>query len=319
MRVFDHLDQITEPFSNAAVTIGNFDGVHVGHQALFSRVIEKARAMNGVAAAMTFDPHPLRVLREGNRPPLITLHEQKVELIEACGLDVLICLPFTREFSAIGARDFVERVLVRHLGVKALVVGPDYSFGRGREGNVDSLSRMAEEMGFELVVLPWVEVSDQRGERISSTRIRELVADGRVGEARQLLGRNYQVRGLVERGRDRGGKLLGFPTANLKLMDELCPKAGVYAVTVGIGDKLLQGVANIGISPTFGENQFTVEVHVLDFSGDLYGQKIKVNFVKRLRDERKFSGLDALTAQIHKDVDLARAILAENGTPGGRS
>ncbi|MBU2490740.1 MAG: bifunctional riboflavin kinase/FAD synthetase [Proteobacteria bacterium] len=310
MRVFDHLDQIIEPFFNAAITIGNFDGVHVGHQALFSRVIEKARAMNGVAAAMTFDPHPLRVLRDSNRPPLITLHEQKVELIEACGLDVLISLPFTREFSATRARDFVEQVLVRHLGVKALVVGPDYSFGRGREGNVDSLGRMAEEMDFELVVVPWVEISDPQGERISSTRIRELVAEGRAGEARRLLGRFYQVRGEVEKGRDRGGKLLGFPTANIRLSDELCPKGGVYAVTVKIGDELHQGVANIGYSPTFDDHEFTVEVHILDFSGDLYGKKIKVNFVKRLRGERKFDGIASLIAQIQKDVEEARGILA---------
>ncbi|MBW1990100.1 MAG: bifunctional riboflavin kinase/FAD synthetase [Deltaproteobacteria bacterium] len=312
MRVINSLQEIVQPLNSPAVTIGNFDGVHLGHQALFDRVKAKAAQLGGESAAVTFNPHPLRVLREKNRPPLITLHEQKVELISAQGLDVLVSIPFTRKFAAIPARRFVEEVLVEKMGIRALVVGPDYCFGRGREGNVESLGKMAEELGFELLVVPWVEIADPDGERISSTRIRQLVGAGEVTAAKRLLGRDYQVRGVVGRGRDRGGKKLGFPTANLVLEDELVPQTGVYAVRVRMAEStdLLPGVANIGYSPTFGEGQFTVEVHILDFSEDIYGRKIKVDFVQRLRGEIKFDSIEALVAQIRRDCDEARRILS---------
>ncbi len=310
MKLIKNIEHIKNPFKNAVITIGNFDGVHIGHQALFHEVIEKAEKIGGTSIAMTFDPHPLRVLNHNKVLSLITLSEQKLELIAASGIDVLVCTPFTREFADIPARSFVEDILVKRLGMKAIITGQDYTFGRNREGNVGILKNFAAEMGFEVFVSDWIRTFSARPDRISSTRIRELVAEGSVDSARQLLGRFYQVRGTVERGRNRGGRLLGFPTANIVLQEELCPKTGVYAVTVECLDEKFLGVANIGYSPTFDDKIFTIEVHLLDFNKDIYGQRIKVNFVKRIRDEIKFSAISELSDQIRKDIDYARKVLS---------
>jgi riboflavin kinase/FMN adenylyltransferase len=307
------LNDISQPFRRAVVTIGNFDGVHIGHQALFYEVIERAHAIDGTSIAVTFEPHPLRVLKRNASPPLITIFEQKVELIERSGLDVLISIPFTLEFAAMSAQRFVEDLLVRKIGMKAIVVGEDYAFGKNREGDIELLSALAPRLGYEVVVTGMIRTVKGTLDRISSTAIRELVQTGEMAQAGRMLGRHFQLRGTVVTGRDRGGKLLGFPTANLKLEDELCPKTGIYAVTVEIEGRLLQGVANIGYSPTFDDMQFTVEVHILDFNEMIYGRKIRVNFIQRIRDEAKFAGLEALKAQIAADVEAARRLLAENG------
>jgi len=310
MKTIYSIVEIIKPFNKAVVTIGNFDGVHLGHQALFHEVIEKAEAVGGTSIAMTFEPHPMRVLKKNNYPPLITLIEQKVELIGRADLDVLICCPFTRKFAKLTPREFVEDILIRKLGMVAMVVGKDYTFGKDREGNVDMLKTFAELFDFELILADWIQMAKTEKSRISSTKIRQLVMDGRVNEAQPLLGRYYQIRGTVTTGRDRGGKLLGFPTANIKLQDELCPKTGVYAVTVECKGNRYDGVANIGYSPTFDDHVFTVEVHILDFDGNIYGSKILVNFIKRIRDELKFSGIEELAQQIKQDVIEAREILA---------
>ena len=309
MEFVGQIEKITKPYKNAVITIGNFDGVHLGHQALFQKVIEKAEEIGGTSVTVTFEPHPMRILKKNDHPPLITLYEQKVELIESSGIDVLICIPFNKEFAALTASEFVEDLLVNHFGMKAIVVGEDYTFGKNREGNLDLLRKFSMHLGFEVVVVNWIQLTDWPG-RISSTSIRELVMDGKVAEAQKLLGRNYQIRGIVTTGRNRGGKLLGFPTANIKLHDELCPKTGVYAVTVEQTDKEYKGVANIGYSPTFGDHVFTVEVHILDFDENLIGLKIRVNFIKRLRDEIKFSSISELSEQIKKDIKKARTILS---------
>lgn len=311
MQIFENLDIISSPFKNAVVTIGNFDGVHIGHQALFHEVIEKADEMDGTSVAITFEPHPLRVLTRNNHPPLITRYEQKVELIERAGLDVLICVPFTREFANISARSFIKDILMDHIGMKAVVVGKDYTFGKNREGNLDFLKTLGHDYGFSVFVLDWIKGANAIETRSSSTIIRELVMEGQMEKAQKLLGRNYQIRGTVITGRNRGGKLLGFPTANINLYDELSPRTGIYAVTVELEDgRKLKGVANIGYSPTFDDNVFTVEVHILDFREDIYNQKIRVNFIHRIRDEKKFSGVSELSAQIEKDVKTARKILS---------
>ncbi len=309
MKIIQSLEEIEKPFNNAVVTIGNFDGVHIGHQALFHSTIEKAQDLGGTSVALTFEPHPLRVLKPNGHPPLITLYEQKCELIEHTGIDVLVCIPFTLDFAQISARNFVADLLIDKLGTKAIVVGKDYTFGKNREGNVDLLNRFATEMNFELVVLDWIQSLNGTTGRISSTRIRELVQQGRVGDARKLLGRWYQIRGTVAQGRKRGGKLLGFPTANINLYDELCPKMGVYAVTVEHGGNQYAGVANIGYSPTFDDHVFTVEVHIFDFSQEIYAQPIRVNFIERLRDEKKFDSVQHLARQIEKDATQARQLL----------
>ncbi|BBO87476.1 bifunctional riboflavin kinase/FAD synthetase [Desulfosarcina ovata] len=310
MKIIQDINSITEPFKSAVITIGNFDGVHIGHQALFHEVIERADAMDGTAVAITFDPHPIRVITNNGHPPLITLNEQKTELIEKAGIDVLICIPFTMGFAALSARTFVEEVLIRRIGMKAIVVGEDYTFGNNREGNVELLKRFGEEMGFSVVVADWIQSVREKNARISSTSIRQLVMEGDVISASRMLGRNYQIRGTVAHGRDRGGRLLGIPTANIVLQDELCPKLGVYAVIVECDGKRYQGVANIGFSPTFGDHIFTVEVHILDFNQNIYDQRIMVDFVQRLRNEKKFSGIDELIEQIQQDIVDARKILA---------
>jgi len=310
MELIKNIDKIEKPFKNAVITIGNFDGVHIGHQALFHEVIEKADTINGTSIVMTFEPHPVRVLKQNGHLPLITLYEQKIELIENSGVDVLICVPFTEEFAAISAKTFVEDILLKSIGMKAIVVGKDYTFGRNREGDIDLLKTYANNLGFEVVVADWIQTSKNWPGRISSTRTRELVEAGKVDEAQKLLGRYYQIRGVVTTGRNRGGRLLGFPTANITLHDELCPKNGVYAVAVDCMGEIFQGVANIGYSPTFDDNVFSVEVHILDFNENIYGQKIRVDFVKRIRDEKKFSNISELSDQIKKDIVKARKTLS---------
>jgi riboflavin kinase/FMN adenylyltransferase len=311
MKVFDHLDQINEPLKRAVITIGNFDGVHIGHQALFHEVIEKAAAIDGTSVAMTFEPHPVRVLKQNNHPPLITLYEQKAELIERTGIDVLICVPFTLEFAGLSAEQFIKDLLVQKIGMKAIVVGKDYSFGKNREGNIALLQSFAPQFGFEVIVAGWIRSAKALEDRISSTRIRELITEGLMEQAEKMLGRHYQIRGRVVTGRDRGGKLLGIPTANINLHDELCPKTGIYAVTVEFDGKKYKGVANIGYSPTFDDHEFTVEVHILDFSANIYGKKLHINFIKRIRDEKKFSNISELVAQIKLDIAAGREILSK--------
>jgi riboflavin kinase/FMN adenylyltransferase len=311
MEIIRDLEEIKTPLKKAVITIGNFDGVHIGHQALFHTVIEKAAALGGTAVAMTFDPHPLQILAPSAHPPIITLTEQKIELIAKTGLDILICIPFTLEFASISARSFVVDLLLERLGMRAMVVGRDYSFGRKREGNLALLQQWAHELDFEVLVLDWINGAGEGIQRISSTQIRELVTDGKMEDARKMLGRPYQIRGVVSSGRNRGGRLLGFPTANIRLQDELCPKQGIYAVTVEYGRQTYQGVANIGYSPTFDDRVFSIEVHILDFHQNIYNDPIRINFIRRLRDEIKFGSIDALAEQIHEDVALAREVLAD--------
>jgi len=309
MQLIENLEDIKSAFNNAVITIGNFDGVHIGHQALFHEVIERADAIGGTSIAMTFEPHPIRVLKQNGDPPLITLYDQKVELINKSGIDVLLMVPFNKEFAAITAKEYILDILLKRIGARVIVVGEDYTFGKNREGNLNLLRSYAETLDIQVVVVDWIPIANQSGSRISSTRIRQLVMDGKVRDAQKLLGRHYQIKGEVVTGRDRGGKLLGFPTANINLHDELCPKPGVYAVTVESMGRSHQGVANIGYSPTFDDHEFTVEVHILDFDNDIYGQEIRVNFIQRIRDEIKFSNIDELSDQITKDVLIARDML----------
>ncbi len=310
MNIIEDIEKIDHPYKNAVITIGNFDGVHIGHRALFHQVIEKARALQGTSIVMTFEPHPVRVLKQNNHPPLITLYEQKIELIEKAGIDILICIHFTREFASIPAKEFIEEILVDRIGTKAVVVGKDYTFGKNREGNLDLLKTYGKRLDFEVIVVREIQMLNNSEDKISSTGIRELISDGKVAESQKLLGRHYQIRGTVMTGRDRGGRLLGFPTANINLYDELSPKTGVYAVTVECKGSKYKGVANIGYSPTFDDRIFTVEAHILDFNDDIYRQKIRVNFIKRLRDEKKFLNISELSKQIKKDIDKARDIIS---------
>ena len=308
MEIYRDLKEIRAPFSRAHVTIGNFDGVHLGHQKLFDHVVTRARQDRGISVAITFDPHPLKVLSpKGIR--LISTTPQKIELIERAGIDVLVILPFTRDTAVITAEDFVDEVLLERIGMRDLVVGYDYALGKGRQGDTSFLLRQAREKGFRVEVMPALYA---HGQLVSSSRIRELVAAGKMGDVRRLLGRYYQIRGLVQWGRQRGGRLLGFPTANLSLSEEdLCPKRGVYVTQVLYDGRQYGGVSNIGYNPTFGDTALVAETHIFDFNADIYGRPLRINLLRHLRNEIAFSGPDALARQISRDIEVARRVLAK--------
>lgn len=307
MEIFRELEAIQNPFPYACVTIGNFDGVHLGHQLLFAEVVQRAYHHGGTSVAITFDPHPLQVLKpEGIK--LISTCTQKIEMITHAGIDVLVIVPFTMQFAATSADHFVDEILLRRIGVRELVVGYDYAFGKGRAGNIEFLRKQGLEKGFSVTV---VEAHYEDGMLVSSTRVRELVAAGRMADARKLLGRFYQIHGVVQMGKRRGGKEIGFPTANLHLdPEDLIPKIGVYVCQVVCDQKCYGGVLNIGYNPTFGEDKLVAETHIFNFDQDIYGRPIKVNLLQFLRDEQKFAGVRELSAQISRDVIQAKEILA---------
>lgn len=306
MRIYKNLQDIPCQFPEACVTIGNFDGVHLGHQWLFAEVARRAKKAGGTSVAVTFDPHPLQVLRPGGIK-LISSTEQKVELIAAAGIDVLIIIPFTQEFSRTTAEEFVDEILLARIGMKDLVVGYDYAFGKGRTGNTEFLKNRGQLKGFPVTV---VEAHYEGTTLVSSTRIRQLVAEGNMIEARKLLGRSYQIRGTVQVGKQRGGKEVGFPTANLALSEEdLVPRHGVYVTQVIYEGVCYGGVMNIGYNPTFGEESLVAETHIFDFNQVIYGKHIRINLLEFLREECKFADVAALSAQIAKDVKLAKEVL----------
>jgi len=308
MQVIFNLNEIKKPLSNPVLTIGNFDGVHKGHLALFDRVKERAKAIGGQSIVMTFEPHPLKVMRPANGPQLITHTGQKLELIEKAGIDIIVCVSFDRDFAAIPAREFVNNILVQKIGIKEIVVGYDYTFGHNREGDINLLREIGNDFGFVVHLVGPIEIDHTL---VSSTSIRRLVQEGRLEEARVLLGRDFEVQGTVVKGQNRGGRLLGFPTANLNPHGELLPKRGVYAVKLLIDDVFYKGVTNVGYNPTFGDTGLTVETHVLDYSGELMGKTIKVHFIKRLRDEKTFKTLEELSEQIAQDIARAKEVFRE--------
>jgi len=308
MQVILNLNEIKKPLTNPVLTIGNFDGVHKGHLALFDKVKERARAIAGQSVVMTFEPHPLKIMRPTDGPQLITHTGQKLELIEKAGIDVIVCVSFDREFAAIPARDFVNNILVKKIGIREIVVGYDYTFGHNREGDINLLREIGNDFGFVVHLVGPIEIDHTL---VSSTSIRRLVQEGRLEEARVLLGRDFEVQGTVVKGQNRGGRLLGFPTANLNPHGELLPKRGVYAVTLLIDDVFYNGVTNVGYNPTFGDTGLTVETHVLNYSGELIGKTMKVHFIKRLRDEKTFKTLEELSHQIAQDIAQAKEVFRE--------
>jgi riboflavin kinase/FMN adenylyltransferase len=303
-------------------TIGNFDGIHRGQRAILDRVVARAEELGRPSVVVTFQPHPLTVLRPGEGPLLLTTPEAKRDLIEAAGIESLLIVSFDRELAATSAERFVREFLADRLGVAEVHVGRDFSFGHRRVGDLGLLGRMGEELGFEARAVDEVAL---RGERVSSSRIREAVAEGRVADAWELLGRPYSVRGTVVRG-DRMGKRLGWPTINLRLESELVPADGVYAgqATGPAFPASFTCVTNIGTRPTVYENyQRVVESHILDFANDVYGERVEIEFHKRLREERLFPTVMDLSAQIRRDVEAtreyfsARRHLKDQAVPAG--
>lgn len=309
--VRDPLREVDLP-RRGVVTIGNFDGVHRGHQRMLADVAERARELDAPSVVVTFDPHPLKVLRPETAPRMIQTLRQREDAIEACGIESLVIVPFTRDFSLTPAREFVRELLVRRMATRELHVGERFAFGRGREGNVDLLREMGTEAGFSVVAV--THVADEKG-RLSSTRVRELLAEGDVASAEGILGRPYAMDGIVAKG-DRMGRRIGFPTVNLKPDNELAPRDGVYVgkVLIRSFDRTFVCVTNIGRRPTVYEDYATtIESFVLDFSSNVYGEEIRLWFHDRLRDEQVFPSMLELTAQIRRDVEATRAYFLSRG------
>ena len=301
MKVFESLD-ISETFVNPVLTIGNYDGIHLGHRTIIEVVRMKAAELGGTTMLMTFNPHPLQILKPEKGLPSIAPLEEKKALIEETGIDVLFIVPFTPAFSQIGAEDFVKDILVRRLGIKGLVIGYDFAFGKGGGGKPETLARLAQSCGFFLEVVEPVTID---GEKVGSNRIRKLVREGDLERANAFLGRPYEIKGDVVKGRGRG-RQIGFPTINLRTDFALIPKQGVYISEVQWQGKRYPSVTNIGYSPTFGENEFSIETYLLDFKGEAYGEKVSVLFLHRLRDEMKFGSVEELKTRIGADVQTAR-------------
>jgi riboflavin kinase/FMN adenylyltransferase len=307
MDVFAGTTTLDRPLREPVVAIGNFDGVHLGHRRLLALARERADARGGEAVVLTFDPHPAKILAPSLAPPLLHTKARKLELLAAAGIDAAVLEPFTRTLAALSAPAFVAELLARDLGVREIVVGYDFTYGTKRSGNVESLAADAQRLGIALHVVPQVTVD---GLVASSTKIRELLLEGNVAGARLLLGRDFDVDGEVVRGAGRG-RTIGVPTANVNPEGELLPKPGIYAVTVSVdGGAPIAAAASLGTNPTFVEGgALTLEAHLLDWEGDLYGRRVRVAFRERIRAEERFSTVEALVAQIRRDVDDCRRIL----------
>ena len=295
----------------SVATVGTFDGIHRGHWCVLEEICRRARDTGRRSVLVTFDPHPLRILRPESAPGLLTTPLEKKEILAESGLDFAVFLRFTEALSRYEPRRFVEEVLVGRMGVEELVIGYDHGFGRDRSGNVDTLRAIGDDLGFEVDVVPPVAAD---GSPISSSRIRDLVAKGAMAEAHTCLGRPYSLRGVVVRGDGRGRKL-GFPTANLLVpeREKLIPPAGIYAARGVLRRGTFAGALHLGPRPTFQGSPPTIEVHLLDFEGDLYGEEVRVDFVRLLRDVRPFASVEALIEQMREDVEVARRVLDESG------
>lgn len=305
MRIIDALNFTREEFSSPALTIGSYDGLHLGHQEIIKRIIERARSWGGEAVVLTFEPHPIKVLYPEWNIRLITPYRKKIMLLERFGIDVTINLPFTKDLYEMSAQEFVQEIIQRRVGPRSLVVGFNFTFGRNRGGRADDLKKMGGKLGFGVEVIPPYTTDH---EVVSSTRIRELIVQGDIKGANRMLGRNFIIMGKVIHGHSRG-KGLGYPTANLEITQDLYPKKGVYATCVTVGKETYKGVVNIGTNPTFGDEELSLEVFLLDYQGDLYGKELEVALVDRLRDEKIFPSPKELVRQIEKDIQRAKEIL----------
>jgi riboflavin kinase / FMN adenylyltransferase len=288
---------------SGAVAIGNFDGVHLGHARIVARAIEKARDLGSAAVVFTFDPHPVRILRPSEAPPPLTWTDRKAELLAELGVDAVIAYPTDEKLLALAPEAFFQKIVREALDARALVEGPNFYFGRGRSGTIAVLSSLAEKAGISLDIVAPVVVD---GDFVSSSRIRRLIADGQVEQAREMLTQPYRIRGMVVHGAGRGAKL-GFGTANLDAIDTLLPGGGVYAGRAVVAGRRYAAAINVGPSPTFGEADMRVEAHLIGWDGSpLYGQVLEVDFLRRMRSIQRFADVGALVEQLQKDVGDAK-------------
>lgn len=307
------LEDIEEPPLRTVLTIGNFDGVHVGHQRIIKELVEKAKKLRGTSVVMTFEPHPQRFFHPEKEFHLLTLCDEKARIIEKLGVQILLCVKFDQSFAGLKPEEFIKNILVDKLAVKEIIIGKDYRFGRAKKGDVELLKKEGRRFGFTVKVIPPVKI---KGEIVSSSKIRSLIEKGEVKKAMEFLGRPYSIEGTVVKGTGRGSKILGFPTANILSGSELIPRDGVYAVKVKIDeytgrrksnhDMLFNGVMNIGTNPTFGNQDQSLEVHIFDFNEDILNKFIKIYFIDRLRNEKKFPNPESLKKAIEKDIEEAK-------------
>jgi riboflavin kinase/FMN adenylyltransferase len=296
-----------KPARGAVVTVGTFDGVHRGHIEVLDKLDEAARKLDAMSVLVTFDPHPLRIVRPAAAPPLLTTPAEKIEILAQTRLDRVAFLHFTPVLAAYEPREFVEQILIGSLGMKHLVIGYDHGFGKGRSGDAEALRHIAADLGFGMEV---VEAVESEGSSISSSSIRRLLQEGEVHAAALALGRAYCLTGTVVRGAGQGRKL-GLPTANIVLghADKLVPHEGIYAVRAALRDRLVDGVLHLGPRPTFAGLPPSIELHLFDFDGDLYGERVRVDLVDRIRDIARFDSVDGLVRAMEQDCETARALL----------
>jgi riboflavin kinase / FMN adenylyltransferase len=307
MEIIRGLEALNKSYPNTVLTIGNFDGVHLGHQKIILEVLKRSEEIKGTSMAVTFEPHPMKVLAPEREIRILTTLEEKAKLIEEMGVNVLLCINFNKEFANLLPDDFIEDVLVKKINAKEIIVGTNYAFGKNKKGTVELLKRRGKKYGFRVKAVSNVRVY---GNIVSSSSIRSLLLKGAVYDTSTFLGRAYSIEGSVIKGKGRGKNLLNIPTANITTPVEIAPKEGVYAVRVGFNNSIYEGVANIGKNPTFGNTDVSYEVHLLNFSGDLLGEDIRIFFIDRLRGEQLFPDILSLEKQIRNDIERAREILS---------
>jgi riboflavin kinase/FMN adenylyltransferase len=315
MEILRHIESRPLSILRPILLMGNFDGIHLGHQALLRRAIDDAKEMGGRSVVLTFEPHPLKVLAPQRAPRLILTHKDKMTLLQSFGVDAVIVQTFDAAFANIEAQAFVREYLVGRIGVHKMWVGKDFRFGKGRKGSVEDLIRWGKETGFTVGLIEPIQLG---GHRVSSSRIRTLIEQGEVRVAGNYLGRRHFISGRVVSGHGRG-RHLGYPTANIVARTEVLPRDGIYASIMQAGGRQWRSVTSLGINPTFGAGPRTIESYIFDFDGDLYGQAVKLFFVERIREEKKFSSAESLVEQIKLDVASAREILRGVALPKSAS
>jgi riboflavin kinase/FMN adenylyltransferase len=305
IRGFEKYDSLS---TNTVIAIGNFDGVHLGHQKILQFLAKKAAELDLVSLVLTFSPHPEKILSDARIKMLQTL-DQRLEEIEKFGIQTVLVVSFDEKFSSLSSREFVQKIVVNVLRAKVVIVGENFQFGKNREGDTPFLDRMASRYNFQVFSIPSVKKENRT---VSSSAIRSLLQEGKIEDANLLLGRSYQIDGKVTRGKSIG-KSLGFPTANIQTENEIVPQ-GVFITSAAINTKILPSLTNVGVCPTFSQQETNIESYIINFDQDLYGEKIKIDFLKKIRDEMKFTTPKELSSQINKDLEAAKAYFKRKGT-----
>ena len=308
MQIFRHVNDPGLTLQASVVTLGNFDGIHLGHQALIGGTVAEAKRLGISSVVLTFEPHPLKVLAPDRAPKMLLTHKEKMQLLQDLGVDVVVVQHFNLAFAKLSAEDFVRGLLVGKLRPKKIWVGRDLRFGQGRSGSVDDLGRWGADMGFQVSVVEPILVD---GVRVSSSHIRQLIGNGSVDQVRPLLGRYHFISGRVTTGHRRG-RDLGFPTANIATRTEMLPLDGIYATLFHLGERNLLSVSSVGLNPTFGAGPRSIESFILNFNDDIYGEAVRLSFVMRIREEKKFASVEDLITQIRSDVKSAETIFHDS-------